>query len=99
MLFRSPIYKQHIWYEFSKKKFNLSYDLYLQDNAVQLSISSTIFSEVKNVNVEKIEDQFIHTQFFALVDRKGKVRGKIYDGLKKLEVEQLKVDIAKLLKE
>jgi hypothetical protein len=33
------------------------------------------------------------------VDRNGKVRGKIYDGLKTLEVEQLKVDIARLMKE
>ena len=33
------------------------------------------------------------------MDRQGKVRGKIYDGLKVLEVEQLKQDIAKLIKE
>ena len=50
-------------------------------------------------STQQIENQFIHTQFFALVDRKGKVRGKIYDGLKTLEVEQLKVDIARLMKE
>ena len=33
-----------------------------------------------------IEDQFLHTQFFALVDKAGRVR-KIYDGLKKEEIE------------
>jgi len=33
------------------------------------------------------------------VDREGKVRGKIYDGLKTLEIEQLKQDIARLLKD
>jgi protein SCO1/2 len=40
----------------------------------------------------------LHTQFFALVDRNGRVR-KIYDGLKKAEIEELKKDIKRLLKE
>ncbi|MFN7279943.1 MAG: SCO family protein [bacterium] len=45
---------------------------------------------------KNISDQFIHTQFFALVDREGQVRG-IYDGLKKEEVDQLRTDIGLLL--
>ena len=45
---------------------------------------------------KNISDQFIHTQFFALVDRKGQVRG-IYDGLRKEEMNQLKVDTRLLL--
>lgn len=45
-----------------------------------------------------IKDQFIHTQFFALVDRQGRLRG-IYDGLKKDEIQKLEKDIAALLKE
>ena len=69
-----------------------------KDSLYQMSRGSYLLDDPKN-NVEKIEDQFIHTQFFALVDRQGKVRGKIYDGLKVLEVEQLKQDISKLLKE
>ncbi|MGL1446863.1 hypothetical protein ACSTJA_24555, partial [Vibrio parahaemolyticus] len=48
---------------------------------------------------EKIEDQFIHTQFFALVDKEGKIRSQIYDGLKKDEIEKLKKDIRILLNE
>ena len=48
-------------------------------------------------NVQKIEDQFLHTQFFALVDKNGKVRGQIYDGLKADELEKLKIDIRALL--
>ena len=48
-------------------------------------------------HVEKIEDQFIHTQFFALVDKDGKVRGQVYDGLKQTELDRLKKDIAALL--
>lgn len=69
-----------------------------KDSLYQMARGSYLLDDPKN-NVEKIEDQFIHTQFFALVDRKGKVRGKIYDGLKAIEVEQLKQDISKLLKE
>jgi protein SCO1/2 len=50
-------------------------------------------------SVEKLEDQFIHTQFVALVDKSGKVRGGVYDTLKKDEMEKLSNDIAGLLKE
>lgn len=50
-------------------------------------------------NSENIEEQFLHTQFFALVDRTGQVRKKIYDGLEEEEVEELKRDIRKLLDE
>ncbi|MEJ7681521.1 MAG: hypothetical protein WKG06_27455 [Segetibacter sp.] len=39
-------------------------------------------------NVEKIEDQFLHTQFLALVDKNGNVRGGVYDALKKDEMEK-----------
>jgi protein SCO1 len=45
-----------------------------------------------------IDEQFIHTQFFALVDRYGRVRG-IYDGLKNDEVDKLLKDIPGLLRE
>ena len=69
-----------------------------KDSLYQMARGSYLLDDPKN-NVEKIEDQFIHTQFFALVDRNGKVRGKIYDGLKQVEVEQLKHDIARLLKD
>jgi len=69
-----------------------------KDSLYQMARSAYLLDDPKN-NVEKIEDQFIHTQFFALVDRKGNVRGKIYDGLKALEVQQLKRDISRLLKD
>lgn len=49
-------------------------------------------------NVGDINDQFLHSQFLALVDRQGRVRG-IYDGLKSKEIKSLKEDIAGLLKE
>lgn len=47
---------------------------------------------------QRMEDQFIHTQFFALVDRYGRVRA-IYDGLKEEEVQKLIADISGLLRE
>ena len=59
---------------------------------------SYLLDDPKN-NMENIKDQFLHTQFFALVDRNGKVRKKIYDGLKKNELKELEKDIAVLLKE
>ena len=49
-------------------------------------------------STQRMEDQFIHTQFFALVDRYGRVRA-IYDGLKEDEIQKLIDDIADLLKE
>jgi protein SCO1/2 len=67
-------------------------DLY---NAARVSY---LLDDPKN-NLQNIEDQFLHTQFFALVDKNGKVRKKIYDGLKKKELKELEHDIAVLLKE
>lgn len=58
---------------------------------------SYVLDDPKNNN-DKIENQFMHTQFFALVDRNGRVR-KIYDGLKTDEITELKSDITKLLRE
>jgi protein SCO1/2 len=51
-----------------------------------------------NNNVVNIDDDFLHTQFMALVNRKGEVV-KIYDGLKNTEIEQLIKDVDELLKE
>jgi len=49
-------------------------------------------------NLQSIDDQFMHTQFWALVDKNGDVR-KIYDGLKSSEAEDLVKDAKRLLKE
>jgi protein SCO1/2 len=46
----------------------------------------------------KMENQFIHTQLFALVDKQARVRA-IYDGLKEDEIQKLITDIRSLLKE
>lgn len=47
---------------------------------------------------QNLADQFIHTQFFALVDKQRRLRG-IYDGLNEDEIQKLLKDIKGLLKE
>jgi protein SCO1/2 len=49
-------------------------------------------------NLKSIDEDFLHTQFWALVDRNGDVK-KLYDGLKGTEVRQLINDAERLLKE
>ncbi|HEY0298066.1 MAG TPA: SCO family protein [Arachidicoccus sp.] len=60
--------------------------------------NSYLLDDKKNA-VANIDDQFIHTQFFALVDKNGNVRSEIFDGLKEEDLEKLKHDIGILLKE
>ena len=69
-----------------------------KDSLYNSARSSYLLDDPKN-NLEKIEDQFIHTQFFALVDKKGQVRGGVYDALKEDEMKKLSKDIKGLLKE
>jgi len=68
-----------------------------KDSLYRAARVSYLLDDPKNSD-DKIEDQFIHTQFFALVDKSGRVR-KIYDGLKKEELDELEKDIPKLLNE
>ncbi len=49
-------------------------------------------------NLKNNQDDFLHTQHWALVDRNGDVK-KIYDGLQMDEVEELMRDAEKMLKE
>lgn len=46
---------------------------------------------------QKIEDDFLHSQFIALVTKKGEIL-KIYDGLKQSEMKELVNDAKKHLK-
>ncbi len=69
-----------------------------KDALYKLARFSYGLDDPKNA-VANIEDDFIHTQFFALIDRNGNVRGGVYDGLKKEDIEKLKEDIKGLLQE
>jgi protein SCO1/2 len=51
-----------------------------------------------NNNLIDINQDFIHSQFFSLVDKKGVVRS-IYDGIQPSEVEKMIIQIELLLKE
>jgi protein SCO1/2 len=68
-----------------------------KDSLYRAARVSYVLDDPKNNN-EKIENQFIHTQFFALVDKSGQVR-KIYDGLRKDELAELSTDIKRVLNE
>ena len=67
-----------------------------KDSLYTAARNSYLLDDPKN-NTGSMDEQFIHTQFFALVDRQGQVR-KIYDGLRKEELDDLKTDISQLLK-
>jgi protein SCO1 len=58
-------------------------------------VSYTIDDPVNNLKT--VADDFLHTQFWALVNKQGKVK-KIYDGLKDSEVEALIRQIRSQLK-
>jgi protein SCO1 len=64
----------------------------------KMARESYIIDNNQQDTAQKITDQFLHSQFFALVDKKRRVRG-IYDGLKIAEMDKLVADIKDLLKE
>lgn len=66
-----------------------------KDSLYKMARQSYLLDNPKN-NSENIEQAFIHTQFFALVDKEKRVRG-IYDGLKPDEISRMEKDIKKLL--
>jgi len=68
-----------------------------KDSLYHLARGSYLLDDPKN-NAANIDEQFIHTQFLALVDKGGRVR-KIYDSLKKDELAELEKDIRALLNE
>lgn len=68
-----------------------------KENLYKTARESYLLDDPKNSS-KNIDEQFLHTQFFTLVDRQGRVRG-VYDGIKKEEVDQLLKDIQTLIKE
>lgn len=86
MIGKSPSFPAQ-WYFVTGSKdslYKMARQSYLLDN--------------ENNNYTNIEDEFIHTQFFALVDKEKRVRG-IYDGLILDEITRLNKDIKDLLAE
>lgn len=69
-----------------------------KDSLYKMARFSYGLDDPKNA-VANIDDDFIHTQFFSLIDKNGNVRGGVYDGLKQEDLDKLKKDIRDLLKE
>ena len=67
-----------------------------KDSLYNMARVSYTIDDPKN-NLGSIDDQFMHTQFLALVDKNGDVR-KIYDGLKESEVKKMIQDAKKLIR-
>jgi protein SCO1/2 len=67
-----------------------------KDSLYQMARHSYKIDDPQN-HFQKIEDDFLHSQFIALVNRKGEVV-KIYDGLKQSEMNELVTDARKQLK-
>lgn len=67
-----------------------------KDSLYNMARLSYTVDDPKN-NLKNANDDFLHTQFWALVDKKGNVL-KIYDSLKPSEVEMLISDIGAELK-
>jgi len=68
-----------------------------KDSLYKMARQSYLLDNDKN-NSENIAEAFIHTQFFALIDKQKRVRG-IYDGLKPDEISRMEKDISTLLKD
>lgn len=68
-------------------------------DSLYLAARNSYMIDDPNNNVGNINDQFLHSQFLALVDKYGNVRGQVYDALKPDELSLLKENIKNLLKE
>ena len=83
------------------KSQNLNWNFLTGDKALlyKMARQSYGIDNGKPDSTQLMKDQFIHTQFFALVDKQRRVRGMVYDGLNNDEVDKLIKDIKGLLKE
>ncbi len=79
---------EHKWFFLTGRK----------DSLYNAARESYLLDDPKN-GLKDINDQFMHTQFFAVVDKNAMVRGQIFDGLKKQELTELEELVKTLLKE
>lgn len=83
------------------KPLNLNWNFVTGDKAQLYKMARQDYGidNGKPDTTQLLQDQFIHTQFFALVDKQRRVRGMVYDGLNNDEIDKLIKDIKGLLKE
>ena len=67
-----------------------------KDSLYKAARNSYLLDDPKNA-LKNIDNQFLHTQFFALVDKNGNIVSQIFDGLKKDDLDALRKNIKKLL--
>src|SRR6478609_3375095 len=68
-------------------------------DSLYLAARNSYLIDDPNNNVGNINDQFMHSQFVALVDKFGNVRGQVFDALKPEDVKLMEENIKALLKE
>jgi protein SCO1/2 len=68
-----------------------------KDSLYQMARQSYKIDDPANF-VQNINDDFLHTQFIALINKKGQIV-KIYDGIKPSEMNEMSAQIKQLLKE
>lgn len=68
-----------------------------KDSLYNMARTSYTIDDPAN-NLRNIEDDFLHTQFWALVNKRGEVK-KVYDGLKESEINAMMIKIKSMLKE
>ena len=68
-----------------------------KDSLYNAARNSYYIDNPKNY-VKGTEDLFLHTQFIALVNKKGEVVN-VYDGIKPSEIKEMQIAIEKLLKQ
>lgn len=70
----------------------------LKSNVYELSVHGMKFAVLDNTNRVIPEDLFIHSTHFALVDKRGNIRG-IFEGTEEEDRQQLLLGVRKLLRE
>jgi protein SCO1/2 len=68
-------------------------------DSLYLAARNSYLIDDPNNNVGNINDQFMQSQFVAVVDKFGNVRGQVYDALKTDDVKLMEKNIKYLLKE
>jgi protein SCO1/2 len=68
-------------------------------DSLYLAARNSYLIDDPNNNVGNINDQFLHSQFVALVDKFGNVRGQVYDALKPDDLKLMEENIKALLRE
>ncbi len=81
-----------------QKNSNWNFVTGSKDSLYKMARIGYVIDNQKPDSTQNVANQFIHTQFFAVVDRYRRVRA-IYDGLKEEEIQKLLHDIKGLLKE